>query len=105
MPDTAGLRLPDTVSGVTDTAIVAIVDELKRQAEASLALIADQAETIGELRAENRALVARTEAQTVEPAPKISPSPWRVWWFWLVLLAPFILTAIVVAVALLTVPR
>jgi excisionase family DNA binding protein len=49
-----------------------------------------KAETIGRL--------------TVEPAPEASPASWRPWWFWLVLLAPILVTAVIV-VLVLVVPR
>ena len=50
------------------------------------ATIRTQAETIGELRAENRALLARTGAEAPEPTPESSPPIWRLWWLWLALL-------------------
>jgi hypothetical protein len=54
--------------------------------ERSQATVREQAETIGELRAENRALLARTGAEAPEPTPESSPPIWRLWWLWLALL-------------------
>lgn len=79
VPDTTIAPLSGSMSGVTDTAVLAIVDELKRQAEASLVLIAQQAETIGELRAENRALLARTEVHSAESSREPPAARWRAW--------------------------
>jgi hypothetical protein len=69
LPDTTIAPVSGIVSGVTDSAVLAIVDELKRQAESSLALIAQQAETIGTLRAENQALRAAQVSLHSHPPP------------------------------------
>jgi hypothetical protein len=89
VPDTVTRELSGNLSGVTDSAVSAIVGELRRQHESSLALIAQQAETIGRLTAENEALKA---AQGALEAPGLTEPPdpttegsvpwWRSWWRW-----------------------
>ena len=81
-----------TVLGPLMAEQAALRQTVERQADQ----LVSQAETIGELRAENRALVARTEAQNEEALRALFPSRWRV-------LAPWVLAvlAIVVAVGLL----
>jgi hypothetical protein len=79
-----------------------LVPVMARMAEQE-ATIRQQAETIGELRAENRALVARTAAQDEEALRDLGelfPSRWRVLWPWVLGVL-----AIVAAAALLVWPR
>jgi excisionase family DNA binding protein len=90
----------DSMIAYTQTLLLPLVEALER----SQATVGEQAEAIGRLEAENRALVARTEAHVAEPAAEPSRPPRRVWWLWLVLLAPILVTAIVGA-GLLMVPR
>ena len=73
LPDTMLATPSGSVSGVTDTAVLAIVDELRRQAEASLALIAQQAETIGQLRADLAAAESRLLALAAPQSPPEAP--------------------------------
>jgi excisionase family DNA binding protein len=65
------------------------------------ATIRSQAETIGELRAENRALLASTTAHNVEPTREPSVLFLRRRWLWVSVLAGFV----VVIVLLLAWPR
>lgn len=74
VPDTVATELSGISSGVTDTAILAVVDELKRQSEASLALVAQQAETIGRQAAEIEALKASHRPLADQETPAM-PAP------------------------------
>src|SRR5215212_5309914 len=81
VPDTSGVPVSGSLSGVTDSTVSAIVGELRRQHEGSLSLIAQQAETIGRLTAELDAARARISTLTASPGPQIpetttaGPSP------------------------------
>ena len=104
-PAEAMVSLIQTTIGTVLGPLMAEQAALRQTVERQADQLVSQAETIGELRAENRALVARTAPQPVEPTAEASLSPGRVWWFWLVLLAPILATTIVVLVVLLAWPR
>ena len=71
-----------------------LMEPLVQLVEQQEATIRDQAETIGELRAENRALVARTASQTAEPSLELLPPRWRVWVPWVPALVMTVLAAV-----------
>jgi hypothetical protein len=75
--------------------------ELERAASIAVKLSDD----LDAARAQISTLEARIGAHVGAPTTESSPSPGRVWWFWLVLLAPVNATTIVVIIMLLVAPR
>ena len=103
VPPRTAEDMPPALTAWSSVVLAPIMAELSVSRET----IRQQAETIGELRAENRALVARTEAQSIGPTPEPSSGRYE---RLLVRFRPYIpwllgLLAIVVAVGLLVVPR
>jgi excisionase family DNA binding protein len=108
VPTDAPPRAEEQVSTEVPPALTAwssaILAPIMAELSVSRETIRQQAETIGELRAENRALVARTEAQSVEPSPE-PPTPLSrllALWRWLVLV---LVVAVTTMIVLLVWPR
>jgi excisionase family DNA binding protein len=69
----------DSMIAYTQTLLLPLVEALER----SQATVREQAETIGRLEAENRALVASTAPQIIKPTPEPPLARWRKWAPWL----------------------
>jgi excisionase family DNA binding protein len=71
--------------------LIAEQAELRQTVERMSGQIARQSETIGQLRAENRMLLASTAPESADPHPTSSAPSWRSW-------GPWLLTVVVLAV-------
>ena len=96
----AMVSLIQTTIGTVLGPLVGQLDAQRQTIERQADQLVRQAETIGELRAQNHALVARTAAQDEQALRGLDPPRWRVLLPWL-----FALLVIVAVVALLVVPR
>jgi hypothetical protein len=78
--------LIQTTIGAVLGPLIAEQGELRQTVERLSGQIARQSETIGQLRAENRMLLASTESQSAEPPTAVPVPRWRLLWplwaFW-----------------------
>ena len=81
------VSLIQTTIGTVLGPLVGQLDAQRQTIERQADKLVKQAETIGELRDENRALAARTEAQTVESTTEAAMSRWRRHLPWLIVAA------------------
>jgi excisionase family DNA binding protein len=103
-PAEAMVSLIQTTIGAVLGPLVAEQAALRQTVEHLTGQLVRQSETIGQLRAENRALLASTTAQPAEPTPAPPDRPLRLWQPWWAIMVA-VAVALVLAVALLAWPR